>query len=69
MHLSEIVRDSELLPAMFRKEAQERKNQQKKMEEAIEDKMRYQKDHKYLIKKINDLTTDTARKERLAMLT
>ena len=28
-HLAEIKIDSELLPAMFRKEAQERKNQQK----------------------------------------
>ena len=28
-HLAEIVRDSELLPAMFRMEANNRKNQQK----------------------------------------
>lgn len=48
--MAEIVRDSELLPAMFRKEAQERKNQQKQMEQAIEDKNRYQKEHKYLVK-------------------
>ena len=39
--LAEIKIDSELLPAMFRKEAQERKNQQKQMEQAIEDKNRY----------------------------
>jgi chromosome segregation ATPase len=67
--LKDIVRDSELLPEMFRKEAKERKVQQDLMKQAVEDKNHYQKEHKYLVKQIDDLSNDKARKERLSLLT
>ena len=65
----EIEKDAALLPAMFRKEAQERKNQEKEMLKAVEDKNRYQKEHKFLVKQIDDLSNDKSRKERLSLLT
>lgn len=67
--LQEIVRDSELLPQMFRKEAQFRIACKKEKDDAEAKMLSYQKEHDFLVNKVSDLENDLQRKERLSLLT
>lgn len=65
--LERIHLDSQLLPAMFRAEANFRLECKKEKDDAVDEMKKAMKIHNKLVKKIADLENELARKERLAI--